>query len=910
MLKYKFRQNNFGSDVSTLDTTRVERQNFNNYDISGNIVHNNEDKETYKVWVSDVKGLNVGSIITYISTFVIDGVDYQYVTELLIDSISHVDKHFTVLVNKFMEVDIANIFVESRYVYLHYLNNEWILSLTSSEWLDENKTTNFLELEVDKVYLSDNKTILFDGISWKALPVGKEFITGKIVNGKINLNTIFDTLDSKEYSVVNLDKSKKYFGKFDILSFQSEYTHYFHKHFIERNDGGDKLTTNKTDNLILSVATTDSETGLPIKVNYVAKVEFDTQRSVISSFSDFSILNGDGTLKKVNKTEYGTLIKALYPNGYDINIFTNEIYPQRSNLDSLVVLRDNFLFNSELSSFVLISDKVTNYIPLTIEQNFETDLHHEDGLKTNFIDVYKNNSINKITDYEKVVFSPVIQNNVGDDVNAGYTECRKIIFNLHFREHRDNKKDGIDEEWKCQKDCYWNGNKVLTRDYVVNGVTEKKKIVDFKGRVFNYDLDNGPIGKTDKYDYFSYFGEAPRNPASKTSDGYDNPDDSGLDSSNDYVISQENLVRYKEMRNSRTKLLEYQSDLLSYLGFTNDDVKYQKSKLKKSFIRISFYDSDNVGNQNLLHTSTIFLDSGNLFAKYIKNIETHEEYKVKNTFILDVLDNTGKWVQSNPIIKYSKGDILSYKEYKQLSDEQKTNCRLYGDMMAIVGGSSNTNDLKTVYDKVGLRVNREPMRERAINLSLDFSELVGELERLRMSSQIEVSDKNSSKRSSEGFYFYSSPNNLNGVLPSEIYMRVEFNHAGYGRTIPFFLPYIQKSEEEKIEGEPGYLRYTKNKRKNKIKTFDDIAYDWSEIDYDMGIVGGVDGNDHIKDINDVGYSTLKYLKYSFIKWKCRYDKYTQKYVYYLDSDVYGSGVTSENKHGNNIILNLYEGKVR
>lgn len=77
-------------------------------------------------------------------------------------------------------------------------------------------------------------------------------------------------------------------------------------------------------------------------------------------------------------------------------------------------------------------------------------------------------------------------------------------------------------------------------------------------------------------------------------------------------------------------MTEYQSDLLSFLGFSNDDVKYQKSKLKKTFLRISFYDSDNIGNQNLLHSSTIFLDSGNLFAKYIKNINTEEEYKEGN----------------------------------------------------------------------------------------------------------------------------------------------------------------------------------------------------------------------------------------------------------------------------------------
>ena len=119
------------------------------------------------------------------------------------------------------------------------------------------------------------------------------------------------------------------------------------------------------------------------------------------------------------------------------------------------------------------------------------------------------------------------------------------------------------------------------------------------------------------------------------------------------------------------------------------------------------------------------------------------------------------------------------------------------------------------------------------------------------------------------------------------------------------MPYIRKSEEKLKENSPGYERYTETNRDDKIKTFDDICYDWSEIDIDKGIK-----NEHLKDDSDIGYSAVRYMKYCHIKWKYRYDKQTQKHIYYLDPDVYGTGVTSENKHGNNIILNLYEGKIR
>ena len=60
------------------------------------------------------------------------------------------------------------------------------------------------------------------------------------------------------------------------------------------------------------------------------------------------------------------------------------------------------------------------------------------------------------------------------------------------------------------------------------------------------------------------------------------------------------------------------SNLIGYLGFTDDDIYNQKNRVKQSFIRLSFYDSDNPLTQNLLYYSTIFFDSGDLFGKYVK----------------------------------------------------------------------------------------------------------------------------------------------------------------------------------------------------------------------------------------------------------------------------------------------------
>ena len=58
------------------------------------------------------------------------------------------------------------------------------------------------------------------------------------------------------------------------------------------------------------------------------------------------------------------------------------------------------------------------------------------------------------------------------------------------------------------------------------------------------------------------------------------------------------------------------SDLVGYLGFEDDDIYYQKSKVKKSFLRLMYYDSKDMLNKNLLTYSTSFIDSGKLFTRY------------------------------------------------------------------------------------------------------------------------------------------------------------------------------------------------------------------------------------------------------------------------------------------------------
>lgn len=56
---------------------------------------------------------------------------------------------------------------------------------------------------------------------------------------------------------------------------------------------------------------------------------------------------------------------------------------------------------------------------------------------------------------------------------------------------------------------------------------------------------------------------------------------------------------------------------LSAIGFTEEDVSNKRNKLGKSFLRLSFYDSNDLKTQNLLFYSTIFVDSDDIYAQYL-----------------------------------------------------------------------------------------------------------------------------------------------------------------------------------------------------------------------------------------------------------------------------------------------------
>lgn len=924
MLKFKLSIQRLSADSKALEITDVttydESPRYEIVDEANGVVNTINDEKVLEFSAQDIYGIQSGSHIYGSNKIVLSNENassintYEYFEDLTVEQASKADNTFSVRIKKDLKLDVSNIYIERRNNAIRFNGVSWEVFNVSQFWLNENNVPKDNLIKTNEAAYGKNlrktpygddtyddyQVFYYENSSWKTINlIGKDDME-KCKSGK---NIKFDTF--KKYDKYGstgrlgreLNENEIYYTQEDYIYFICYPTHYFttpKETFSVEEDAESEMKYGYF---------TDYGKEIVESVDYPKvffKYKTTEEGRIVQKSIEIECRREDDTQLCFNYDELTTDIRDILSN----RLFSNGIDVELDRLEgdngAFEICRENIMYNNDYTSFDIIYDTAVNTVQIPIAQHFETDMYHNDALNTHFVDVERANAINPIMDLEKDVYVPVIfKGNRGEGgeyvhINGDYKDCYNIIFNLHFREHRDTNSN---EKWKCVNESYWNGTRTISKcdkcgKWFVGdscpycSSKEKKNVVDLRGRVYKYKKNDET--KKEKYDYFSYFGVAPTNEAEeRKDDGFDNPN---FDENNDYKIDD---VGYKSKRDDRNKLKEYQSDLLSYLGFTNDDVKYQKSKLKKSFLRISFYDSDNIANQNLLHTATIFLDSGELFAKYIKNIDTEDTYKVNSGFT----DNKGG-------VEYVANEIIESKIYRKLDADLQKKCVINGELMAIVGSSTiPITDSATVYDKSGVRVNREPMREKALQKS-DFSDNISELERLRLSSQIEVCDKNSSKRSSEGFYFYTYKNNDNGVFPSDIYMRVEFNHAGYGRTVPFMMPYIRKAEEDETNGVDRYKG-----RENKIKTFDDICYDWSDIDFDKPF--DARKNEYpLKDEDEVGYGTVRYIKYAYIKWKYRYDKHTQKHVYYLDPDVYGSGVTTDNVHGNNIILNLYEGKVR
>jgi hypothetical protein len=252
------------------------------------------------------------------------------------------------------------------------------------------------------------------------------------------------------------------------------------------------------------------------------------------------------------------------------------------------------------------------------------------------------------------------------------------------------------------------------------------------------------------------------------------------------------------IRRSNVYLNDDNGDELNDLGFTEDDIKFQRKRLKKSFIRLSFYSSKNLLDKELLYYSTIHFDTGKLYQKY---------------------------------------------------------CNIQNKI------DENTNESLSVFDPD--RVDED----------------------LRLSANFSVGNKFDSTKSSEGFYLYLFPDEVLGENQTRtIYMKVEFNHAGFGKTVPMMLP---------------RERYAK-----KTDVSRNVVYS-SEINYNVTNFPLLSTSEDfpLTFMGDEGSTDVeRYTDAIMIPVNITYDRINNAYLYYFP----WYNRANENK----IIINLWEPRMR
>ena len=316
------------------------------------------------------------------------------------------------------------------------------------------------------------------------------------------------------------------------------------------------------------------------------------------------------------------------------------------------------------------------------------------------------------------------------------------------------------------------------------------RLVDYEKRAFEpYYLENNKFEPAKKIEFNLHFREKTISISDEDGSVYWESNDDAF-WNNFGFTSAATVVNYNDLAPS-------DADLLGKIGFDNDDIYYQKDCLKESFIRLSFYDTNSRRTQKLLFYSTIFLDTGDIYGQFCKNIT-----------------------------------------------------------------SVNTEDVE------------ECMNEHTEDKSK------------RLCTRFECYDRYNMAKCSEGFYIYLFPSIVEGSKPTDIYMKVEFNHAKFGYTVPMTLPIDDDTQNNPVYPDNNtiinpYSGLTVNNNIFPVhyarKTEKGIKTNVPKIEEDM-----------------------------FIKLTLKHDYENNRYIWYLPQPF---NETNGNNDEKKIVFNLYEPRV-
>ena len=452
-----------------------------------------------------------------------------------------------------------------------------------------------------------------------------------------------------------------------------------------------------------------------------------------------------------------------------------------------------------------ISDYIT--LPIALGNKIDPLPLKDDIIQNSFVNEKINENINRIVDMEKDVYYPAYQL---DENN--FVPIEEIQFNLHFRTRN------LDS-WKINEDDTENLGKVSAK---------------FNGNSINLNGNFNTEYSTLKSD------------------------------SNWFVTDYYTYKQYLENSGHTDVALDLQrsSDLIGLLGFTNDDVKYRKKKIGKSFLKLSFYSTPNPNTQVLLATSTVFMDENGLFKKYMDNGDSFnymnlskEGYSPDNflTLVDKFLDSLG--TEKSNFYKSTQPYGMGKDEFDKTNNVNMLYTFLIVKQL-IVDFKNYIGDVFT----------------NPIDVLREYSDGNGLLidENKRLSSQLTVLDKYNSINSSEGFYLYLFREYSTNLRENTVYLKIDFCHAGNGLTIPFIMP-MNSSDSDYVG--PLYL-------------------------------------DSYSDIEEMkkGIPLSELYDNMYIPIKVKYDINTRKYYYYLPSEYVENDKMGVDKRI--MMFNLFELKIR
>lgn len=475
--------------------------------------------------------------------------------------------------------------------------------------------------------------------------------------------------------------------------------------YINGNDEGDCLVSINGNDVTMSLVEKDKYVK-PYNLIVSANTVNDTTYYKINKY-DGVIINGE-KYKRYRKYEEGVEIENCVVT--DLN---DSYYLEIDD----ILGKNNLSCKAFLPSFTLSQDTETEINSYIISRIMSDDIRIDKCNKifgvveiTPYIPFYNSNSMNEnvfSSDYYFNLFSslklfcnvgyisiklPIISKSGGDPIQSD------IVNSKFFDKEREKAINPIID---MEKDIYYpkyinSDNGLYNGSYTdFNPISEIRVNLHFRTR----NLDTWKIDESSNWfitDYYPYNG----------------------------IISSKDKKELKALMEA--------SDLVGLLGFTNNDVYYQKSKIGKSFLRFSYYDSIDPQNQTLLATSTVFMDEHSLFKKYIDNSR-------KNVNI-----------------------------YKTISETETS--------------------ATTFIDKITVKSEFVDEKKKSSKATTCDNKIITIDENKRLGSRLIISNKYNTDTSSEGFYIYMFKEYSKNLHPRQIFMKVDFNHAGVGLSLPFIKP--------------------------------------------------------------------------------------------------------------------------